>query len=41
LLFHHQFFMLLSLLVIFFPSILFSKATFPYQILNNVSNGIF
>jgi len=33
--------MLLSLFVIFFPPILFSKVTFPYQTLNNVSNGIF
>jgi hypothetical protein len=40
-LFHHQFLMLLSLLVIFFPPILFSKVIFSYQTLNNVSNGIF
>jgi len=33
--------MLLSLFVIFFPPILLSKATFSYQTLNNVSNGIF
>jgi len=33
--------MLLSLFVIFFPPILFSKAAFSYQTLNNVSNGIF
>jgi len=31
----------LSLSLIFFPPIIFSKVIFSYQTLNNVSNGIF